>query len=184
MRDHRKRLGGLLVLLLLVSSVYGEGIEIRSVSSALLGDIYTVNADIEFRLDAEVQEALIHGVELNIDIFIALRRKRKWLWDPGVVESVLRYQLAYHPLSSLYIISNLVNGNRSQFKSLEEACTALGTIRDYMLLNRASLKPDAEYVGRLKAKLNIDNLPPPLQPTAHFSKEWRLQSPWYEWVVR
>ena len=178
------RLSTFVLLLLLVPSIYAEGIDIQSVSSELIGDIYTVNADIEFQLDEEVQNALIHGVELNIDIYIVIKRTRKWLWDPSVVESILRYKLEFQPLTGLYIITNIVNDNRSQFTSLEEATVSLGRIRDYMILNQASLEPESNYKGQLRAKLNIENLPPPLQPTAHVSKRWRLESPWHEWVIR
>ena len=161
-----------------------EGVEIQSVSSELLGDVYAVNADIAFQLDAEVREALVHGVALNIDIFIQVRRQRKWLWDPMVIENMLHYRLEYQPLANFYVLTNVVSGRRAQFKSIDETTAALGQIRNHMLLNRASLQPDLTYTGRLRAKLNIDNLPPPLQPTAHVSGRWRLASPWYEWVIR
>lgn len=161
-----------------------NGIAIQSATSELLGDVYTINADIEFQLGAEVLEALVHGVELNIDIFIEVKHSRKWLWDPGVIESVLRYKLAYQPLTSLYVITNVINNKRSQFRSIDEATAVLGTIRRHMILNQASLERDRRYLGRLMAKLNIDDLPPPLQTTAHVAKQWRLQSPWYEWLIR
>lgn len=184
MRNYMTRLSILFLLMLGLPAAQAEGVDIQSASSSLIGDIYAIDADIEFHLDEEVQNALDHGVELNIDIYIVIKRSRKWLWDPTVVESVLRHKLEYYPLSDLYILSNIVNGNRSQFRSLEEATSFLGTIRNYMILNQASLEADANYVGLIRAKLNIDNLPPPLQPTAHVSKRWRLESPWYEWVIR
>jgi len=171
-------------LTLALPAAQAEGIDIQSVSSELVDDVYAVNADIKFTLGAEVQEALIHGVELNIDIFIEVKRKRKWLWDPGVLESVLRYKLEYQPLVYFYVITNVVNGNRWQFASIDEATAALGKIRNHVLLHRASLKRDRRYTGRLRAELDTGDLPPPLQPQAHISRQWRLESPWHEWVVR
>lgn len=178
------RLYVFMFLFIVLPAAHAEGVDIQAASSNLIGDVYAIDADIEFQLDDEVQDALKHGVELNIDIFITIKRARKWLWDPTVVESVLRYKLEYRPLSNLYLVTNIVNGNRSQFKSLEQATSYLGTIRNYMILNQASLEPDTSYNGHIRAKLNIDDLPPPLQPTAHVSKRWRLESPWYEWVIK
>ena len=169
---------------LLSTGALAEGIEIQSASTSLIGDVYSVDADIDIELDEEVQDALEHGVELNIDFTIVIKRSRSWLWDPTIIENILHYKLEYYPLTDLYLITNQINDNRSQFETLEQATRYLGKIRNHIIINQASLEPDESYIGLIQAKLNIENLPPPLQPTAHLSERWHLESSWYEWEIR
>ncbi len=160
-----------------------QGITVEQASSELVNESYLLDARINFSFDKKVLEALEHGVALNIDIIIRVKQKRVWIWDPIIRENILKLKLEYHPLSDHYLLTNLTTGNRYQHRSLEQALTELGTINDHILINSNMLKDDTIYKGFIKAKLNIENLPPPLRPVAYISKQWQLKSPWYQWVV-
>ena len=143
-----------------------------------------LDAVIKYDFNNEVLEALDHGVSLRIDIVIRIKKKRKWLWDKKIREDVINYKLERHPLSNHYLVTNLNSGNRYQLQSLDNALTAMGTIKNYKLIEARDLEKKASYTGDIMAKLNIESLPPPLRPVAYASEHWQLKSPWQKWVIR
>lgn len=170
--------------LFLSMAVNAKGISVEYATGNVNDNVYSVNARIAFNFDDEVLNALNHGVSLAINIYMRLLRKRDWLWDKLMREDVLEFELQYHPLSNNYLVINTSTGQREQFQSLEEALNFLGSIKNYRLAHRDELEKENNYRGQIKAELNIESLPPPLQPTAYVSSQWQLESQWYEWVVR
>lgn len=161
-----------------------EGIIISQASSKLVDDVYQLDAKLEFNFEAEVFEALEHGVSISIDIIVLIKRERNWLWDPKIKEETLSFRLEQHPLSNRYLVTNLINGNRQQFKSAGDALEFLGTIKDHFLISQAVLADDENYICMLKAELNTETLPPAIRPVAFVSKKWQLDSPWYSWSIK
>ena len=172
-----------LCCLMTVPSVLAEGIVINHASSRLVDDVYQMDAKLEFNFDPEMIDALEHGVSISIDLDILIKRERNWLWDPKIKEETLSFRLEQHPLSNLYLVTNLKTNNRRQFKTLEEALDFLGTIHNYFLVSQSVLAKDEKYRCMIKAELNTETLPPVIRPIAAVSKKWQLDSPWYEWVI-
>lgn len=161
-----------------------EGIVISQVSSNLVEDVYQLDARLEFNFEAEVIDALEHGVSISIDIIILIKRKRSWLWDPKIKEEILSFRLEQHPLSNRYLVTNLANNYRQQFLSLDDALEFLGTIKDHFLISQTVLLDDEDYICMIKAELSTETLPPVIRPLAFVSKKWRMDSPWYRWLIR
>jgi len=160
-----------------------EEIKVVHVSSALIENNYYLNAQVDFEFHDDVLAALNHGVDLNIDIVIKVKIKRKWVWDKIYKHDVIKFKLDHHPLSNLYVVTNLNNFDRRQFDSLEYALRYLGTVDNYFLLNNDNLIDGNMLTGLLKAKLNVENLPPALKPVAFISSKWQLDSQWYQWEI-
>jgi hypothetical protein len=145
---------------------------------------YLVDIELNLQIDKEIINALRHGVSLDIDIDLEVRQERKWLWNKLVKEVTLRYRLQHHPLSDDYVVKNLDNTERRQFQTLDEALDYLGSVKDYTLIEKDKLSKDKNYIGFVKAELNIEELPPPLQPATYGSSQWHLESQWYEWPIK
>ena len=173
-----------LIGLLLSGVAFAQGISIEYATSKPRENTYVVDAKLTFEFDDEVLNALKHGVSLDIKIIIRLKQERKWLWDKLIKEDVLNYQLQYHPLSTNYLATDIITGKREQFQTLDEALAYLGSVKNHSLIDKNKLNVENNYVGLIKAELNIESLPPPLQPVAYVSSEWQLESQWYEWVIR
>ena len=178
-----KRLVMFLILVLMANTVIADGIVVSNATAFLEGDVYLVDATLEFEFDEEVLQALQHGVAFNIDIEIRLRRERNWLWDPKVKEEILSLRLEQHPLSNRYIITNINTGNRQQFQSLHDALNRLGEIDNYFLVSQAVLSPDENYICMIRAELSTETVPAAIRPAALLSKKWQMDSPWFEWVL-
>jgi hypothetical protein len=52
------------------------------------------------------------------------------------------------------------------------------------LVAQADLVPGEAYQLRLRADLEIESLPLPLQPLAYLGRGWRLTSGWTQWPLR
>ncbi|MFQ5660195.1 MAG: DUF4390 domain-containing protein [Gammaproteobacteria bacterium] len=173
-----------MLALLLPVLAQAQGMRVEHAASKLVNGAYQVDARIGFGFDDEVLNALEHGVALTIDVIIRISQERDWLWDRTISEDIMKFKLEHHPLSNHYLVTNLDNGDRHQLQSQQQAIMMLGTITKHHLINQDMLNPGAHYVGLIKAKLDISTLPPPLRPVAYISKQWRLESPWYKWVIR
>ncbi|MGH8248024.1 MAG: DUF4390 domain-containing protein [Gammaproteobacteria bacterium] len=174
----------LVLLIACPCTAIAEGIRIEHAASKLVEDAYRLDATINFDFDGELLLALEKGVELNIEVQVRVKRGRKWLWDPVVAEERMKFRLQHHPLSNDYIVTDLLNNVPHQFPSADAAIRHLGSISNHFLVDKDSIRDGPTYTGYLRARLNIDLLPAPLQPAAYVSREWRLQSPWYDWVIQ
>ncbi len=159
------------------------GIDIEYAQGTLNDDTYSIDARIQYRFSEESQEALDHGVALQIDINLVAQIHRKWLWNKTIASSTLSYRLEHLPLSNNYLVTSLNDYQRRYFQDLQKALHYLGVIKNFPLLKPDIQMPENKYVARIRARLNIQALPTPLRPLAYVSSKWRLISPWYEWII-
>jgi hypothetical protein len=173
-------------LLILCSSacVQAGSVTIDFASSTLVDQSYSADAFIDYKFDDEVLTALAHGIPLQIDIFLRIKRSRNWLWDPVVRDETISYKLQRLALSDHYLLTNLNGENKEQFQYLDEALRTLGTISKHFLFDHSTIQSESSYIGFIKSELNIEALPPPLRPMAYFSPQWQVESKWYEWLVK
>ena len=162
-----------------------HGIAIRYVTGTMIENIYMVNANIDYHFSAETRKALVHGVPLQFDTSITVKKQRHWLWDEIIRAELLKYKLQYYPLSEYYIVTNMHSGERQQFQNLDNATDYLGKLKNYPLIARIALGAavSGEYYGLISVKLDVQSLPAPLRPLAYLSSQWRLSSPTYTWVI-
>lgn len=161
----------------------GEQVQVLSAASDTYDGWHVLDADIRFAFDEELLKALEHGVQLDIDVLVEIKRRRKVLWDPVVSSHRLGFTLQHHPLTGAYVVTQPVSGTRHEFTDVRDALRFLGTIRNYHLLNAGLLDSGARYDGYIMARLDIDALPAPLQPVAYVSRKWRAESAWLQWEL-
>ncbi|MCP5157978.1 MAG: DUF4390 domain-containing protein [Gammaproteobacteria bacterium] len=176
---------GWLALLLVLSSAssaaWAAGFDIVSASTQLEGEVYRLNAQIEYRFSQAPLEALKNGVPLTIELEMEVRRRRAWMWDETVYALAQRFRLEYHTLSRQYLVTNLNSGERRGFQSQSSALHVMGEISDFPFLDKGLLVPNQRYEGALRARLDVDALPTPLRLFAYISDDWRLVSEWHTW---
>jgi hypothetical protein len=74
-----------------------SGIEVLNGSTRLQAGVWFLDADIEYRLNEAVLEAIQSGLVLDIELTIRLTQRRRIIWDP----LVRRTQAALHSCSSM-----------------------------------------------------------------------------------
>lgn len=171
------------LLMLLPLQVHASDFFITGVHTRLQENVYLLDAYIDYRFSDEALEALENGVPLTFQLTIEIQRKRKWWLDADVADLQQRYRLQYHALSHQYLLQNLNSGAFYAFHSLNAARDAMGTLRDFPLLDRQLVEPNERYEVLLHAELDIEALPSPLRPLAYITPAWRLNSDWYTWSL-
>lgn len=150
-----------------------------------------LEGSLDLGLSAKAEEALSKGIPLEVVFDLRLYRIRSSLWNLRVGEWQIRRRIRYHALSSQYLVSNLkpaANSNtetlQESFTSLQEALKHMGTLDNlaFLLKENAAISRDHEIMVR--AWLDIETLPSPLQPVAYTSPSWHLNSGWTTWSVR
>lgn len=157
--------------------------QVREARSLLVDGVYRVSAQVDYELGEQALEALMHGVPLVLELKLQVLQEREWLWSAVVAELLQRYQLRYHALSRRYLVLSFNTGVQQSFTNLDDALHAIGTIYDLPLLDARLLEPDGRYEIRLRADLDIEELPTPIRLWAYLSSGWGVNSEWYTWPL-
>ncbi|MBS4097529.1 MAG: DUF4390 domain-containing protein [Sulfuricella sp.] len=172
-------LGGVLLALVLALPVYAEGIEIKTAELESMEEALHLKADIDIVLGQTLEDALNKGVPLNFVAEFELKRPR-WYWlDETVSAAQQHIRLSYHALTRQYQLS--YNNQQRSYPFLDEARRELGRLHDWPVAKRNQLKEKQGYVAGLRFRLDVSQLPKPLQINALASKDWNLDSTWHYW---
>jgi hypothetical protein len=174
------------------NSAQADGIAVVKADTRAVENGYEIGADFKITLPPVVEEALKHGVVLNFVSHLVITRSR-WYWmDADVIEREQNTKLSYNALTRQYRISRgtLFQG----FQNLESALQVLGH-QSAALLPASALETGGNYLTRVfqgernylaiaQMRLDIAQLPKPLQVTALTNNDWRLDSHPYSWSVQ
>ena len=170
----------LLLGLLVVVPVRAEGFKVLSANTYLDGQVYRLNARVDWQFSQDLLDAMHNGVALTLKLHMQVWRRREWLWDDDIASVNQRFRLEYHTLARQYVATNLNSGELKTFPNRANALEFIGNINNFPLLDRSLLTAGEHYYVRLRARLEIEALPTPLRPLAYLSGDyWRLSSEWY-----
>jgi hypothetical protein len=141
-----------------------------------------LDAQFTIRLSSGAREALENGLPLVLELQVQLVKTHKWFWDSVDVDLTQRRQLQYHALSRSYLVKNLNTGTQGNYRGLEDALRAAGTIQN-LVLTTAPLQAGRRYLIRIRGSLDIESLPTPVRLLAYVSSAWDMQSDWYTWPL-
>jgi hypothetical protein len=196
-RMHRKhrptwssRAGLLLVLLAAVlwprEEVLGETgtpFGVRSAYMELVEGVYLLSARLHVPVDDGLREVLKDGVALQLQLEIKVIRQRSYWLDEEVAALTQHYQLRYHAVSDRYIVRNLNGGEQQTFPTLEDALRELTQINRVPVLDRTLISPERDYEGRMRATIEVGEVPAALRWLMFWSDGGRRDSEWYSWRV-
>ncbi len=192
---------------LFVAAAHAEGISVNKVEVRLDKDGYHLSAVYSIALNFEEQQALSRGVPLYFVGEFSLKRSRwdwldatqqamsrgiqgifvskptttHWSWlDKEVYKSEQASKLSYNVLTGRYRISR---GSLFQnFSSLDEALNMLSR-QNSASIPAALIEANGKYTAAARLRLDITQLPKPLQVNALTSSGWTLDSAWYRWMI-
>jgi hypothetical protein len=141
-----------------------------------------LDAQFTVRLSSGAREALESGVPLVFELQVQLVKIHKWFWDSVDVELTQHRQLQYHALSRSYLVKDLDAGTQGNYRRLDDALRAAGTIQS-LLLTDEPLEAGQRYLVRIRGSLDIESLPTPVRLLAYVSSAWDMQSEWYAWPL-
>lgn len=169
-------------LLAFASTARAEsGIQVKMAELNLVEEVYQLKADFDMNFSQAVEDALNKGVPLNFTVEFELNRPR-WYWlDESIASAQQQIRISYHALTKQYRLQ--VQEQQKSFATLAELKTELGHIQDWKVVERAQLRKRYSYEARLRIKLDLSQLPKPLQVNALTSKDWNMESDWYRWTL-
>lgn len=158
------------------------GILVKSAELVLVDETYHLKADFETSFGVTVEDALNKGVPLVFVVEFELERSR-WYWlDETIASATSQIKINYHALTKQY---HLQTGEQQKtFSSLPELKAELEHIEAWPVVERGAVKKRNSYEARLRMKLDLSQLPKPLQVSALTSKEWSMESDWQTWVLK
>jgi hypothetical protein len=171
------------VLLLAFASVARaeSGIQVKAAELNLVDEVYQLKADFEVNFSQAVEDALNKGVPLNFTVEFELNRPR-WYWlDESIASAQQQIRISYHALTKQYRLQ--VHEQQKSFTTLAELKAELGRIQEWKVVERAQLRKRYSYEALLRIKLDLSQLPKPLQVNALTSKDWNMESEWYRWTL-
>ncbi len=154
--------------------------DIRSASLVLTDDLYVLHADIAAELGPLLGDVLMRGVSLFFVVEFQLTSPR-WYWlDEEIANRTLTYRLSYQALTRQYRLS--VGALHQNFATLDEALRTMLRVRNWGVLDRTAVKPGHSYNAAMRFRLDVAELPKPLQVSAFGRPDWNLSSDWLRWT--
>lgn len=187
----RNILAGLAIILLNNSVALADGIFLRKAEIRMIDEGYQLTANYDIKLSPIVEDALTHGITINFFSEFTLTKSR-WYWLNEVASKTeLNTKLSYSALTRQYRIKR---GTLFQsFARLEDALQALGNQSSNPisseLLNKNSgyivslLTSNSDYTAYARMRLDVSQLPKPLQVNALTTDEWKMDSDGYSWKL-
>jgi len=147
------------------------------------GDGVELAATVRFELPAAVEDALLKGVPL---IFVAEAEiyRERWYWLDRKVSGVQRHmRLVFHPLTRrwrLAVASGPIGSAEpgvalsQTFDTQEEALGVIRRVSGWRIADYAELEPGARHRVEYRFRLDVSQLPRPLQIGALGTSDWSL----------
>ena len=157
--------------------------EISVFKAERAGESLLLTAAVKFELPAAVEDALIKGVAI---IFVAEADvyRERWYWmNKKVVSAERHLRLAYQPLTRRWRlniasggITNAVLGMslNQNFETLADALAALQRQSRWKIADAAEIDLDQKHLIEFKFRLDVAQLPRPLQIGTLGQSDWSI----------
>jgi hypothetical protein len=146
--------------------------------------LWRADARVELELSDQALEALRNSVALTIQFQFNVNKRRRFWPDKLIGERRLDIELRYLSLSQRYTVHNLVTNEQVSYATLYSALRRIGKITDFPIITTDKIDPEKTYQFSLRAVLNRESLPGPLQVLAFWRGDYSLESKWYQWKLK
>jgi Domain of unknown function (DUF4390) len=187
---------------LLSATAHAEGISVVKAEIRSSEGGYQLAATYDINLNFVVKQALSRGIPIYFVGEFSLTHAR-WDWlesvqqalssslpsifsgespwlEKEVYSSEQAFKLSYSTLTGRYRISR--GALFQNFASLEDVLNILAR-QSSAVIPAAMIKTDGNYVASARLRLDIEELPKPLQVNALTDNDWTLDSDWYRWMI-
>ena len=159
-----------------------SNIQIKSAELRAQDDFYKLDADVDMRLDNDIEEAVNKGVPLNFVVEFQIVSPRQYWFDDEVVTATQNITLSYHALTRQYLVNR--GKHQQSFENLSEAIRDLANLNDWKVAEKALLEKGEVYNAALLIRLDQNKLPKAIQVDAIGSEKWNLASEKFEWPLK
>lgn len=191
MHSMRWRRPGLACLAALLCAAAGAAAQAQDQGRFEVRNAYVERANGQWLLDVRLDLALAEaarqafdeGVPLMLELEAEASVERRFLPSATVAEIERRWQLAYDAISQRYVVTDLADGEQETYGTQADALAALAHLPALRIADEATLPPDARFGMRVRATVEIGELPAAIKMLL-FWKSWSRSTDWYAWNVR
>jgi hypothetical protein len=140
-----------------------------------------LSAAVNFELPAVIEDALAKGIPMFFVAEGALFRDRWYWYDKQISFAARHMRLSYQPLTRRWrlVVSPTPVGNSGlalgqTFDTQEEAMAAVQRISNWRIAELAEIEPDARHNVDFRFRLDVSQLPRPLQIGAVGQADWNI----------
>ena len=142
-----------------------------------------LSANWRFDLPAALEDALLKGITLYFVTEVEISQERWYVYNQRVAQAERHVRLFYQPLTRRWRINISpqpfnVNGlGMSLGQSYDTAEEAMGAVRrivQWRIANASDYNPDAKQTLSINFKLDLKQLPRPLQIGATGQNDWNI----------
>jgi hypothetical protein len=146
-------------------------------------DDILLSAQVQFELPSAVEDALMKGMPLNFVSEVEVLRERWYWYDKKIAQAERRLRLAYQPLTRrwrLTVTSGAAKGGalglslNQNFETLSQALSTIKRISRWKIADTAGLDPAVDYRVDYRFKLDLSQLPLPLQIGTLGQADWNV----------
>jgi hypothetical protein len=162
----------------------GGRFEVRTATLEPVDGVLQLNATLDLSLSRSALRALRDGVPVQLELDVAVERRRSYLPDDDVAFLVQRWQIQYHALSERYLVANLNTGQQTSYSALAPALASLAQVRGLPVLDEALMEDGERYEASVRAIASVDGGLPDAVRVMMFWADWKRTTDWYTWTVR
>ena len=155
-----------------------QGLRVERVDNAV-----AISANMQFDLPPSLEEALLKGVSLYFVTEVDVVRERWYFYDKRVAHAERHARLFYMPLTRRWRVNisprpfsagGLGMSLGQSYDTVDEAMMAVRRIAQWPIATAADIETGAKQNINLSFKLDLSQLPRPLQIGAAGQNEWNL----------
>ena len=158
-------------------------VDLQNLKISRLGDGVYLSADWHFDLPASLEDALLKGVPLYFVTEAELTQERWYFYDKRIALAERHVRIMYQPLTRRWRVSvspQAFSGSGlgvslgQSYGSADEAMQILKRLTQWRIANTADLNADAKQALSIRFKLDLAQLPRPLQMGALTQSDWNI----------
>jgi hypothetical protein len=142
-----------------------------------------MSANWRFDLPATLEDALLKGITLYFVTEVEINQERWYVYNQRLAQAERHVRLFYQPLTRRwrvnispqpFNVSGLGMSLGQSYDSAEEAMSAVRRIVQWRIANATDYNPDAKQTISINFKLDLKQLPRPLQIGAAGQSDWNI----------
>lgn len=171
----------LLFFLPVWSASHAASINVTQAAIEKVDNTYRVQTSYQIDLNQHLKDVLMHGVPLYFTEDLTITSERWYWFDKSIVEAHRTTRIAYNVLTGQYHVATDGLLQRS-FDSLQYALDVITHPARWSIDDSSVLEPNVAYQVSVKLALDVSKLPKPFQVNAINDRDWRLSSPWKQFI--
>lgn len=143
----------------------------------------SMSANLQFDLPSALEEALRKGIALYFVTEVEITQERWYVYNQRIAQVQRHVRLSYQPLTrrwrvnvspQAFSVTGLGMSLGQSYESLDDAMGSIKRIVQWHIANAADVNPEMKQTVSLNFKLDVKQLPRPLQIGAVGQSDWDI----------